>query len=356
MDQLIHYQVILHLFDNMKKLLFVFLMVHFAGSAQDFHYSQIDQSLTLINPATTSTFAGFERITLQHRNQWLGAGTQFMTSMGMAEFSIGKVARKKSAYSGIGVYFMNDVGGDSKFSIKTGGFTASGVLPIARSHTISAGIHAAFTNRSADFSRISFMSQWNGSIFDPTINPGEANGIASFSHLDAGVGIAYGFNKENENTLSSNELSFQGGLSVQHLNKPKLRYNSLVDDRLYMKFCIHANARYGLSPSSNLELSVAQFKQAKHFETVIGLFYRIKTKNASRITSIVSNQYIVFGTYFRSTGTVIPTFYFDLGAFSLGLSYDYEFGQLSSMYKQSIEVSLKFNSGKKSIFSSSKLR
>ena len=146
----------------MKRLLFLFLMLDILATAQDFHYSQLDQSLTLINPATTSTFSGFERITLQHRNQWLGAGTQFMTSMGMAEFSIGKIARKKSAYSGVGVYFMNDVGGDSKFSIKTGGVTASGVLPIARSHTISAGIHAAFSNRSADFSRISFMNQWNG--------------------------------------------------------------------------------------------------------------------------------------------------------------------------------------------------
>ena len=99
---------------------FLFLMLDILATAQDFHYSQLDQSLTLINPATTSTFSGFERITLQHRNQWLGAGTQFMTSMGMAEFSIGKIARKKSAYSGVGVYFMNDVGGDSKFSIKTG--------------------------------------------------------------------------------------------------------------------------------------------------------------------------------------------------------------------------------------------
>lgn len=339
----------------MKRLLFLFLMLDFLAAAQDFHYSQLDQSLTLINPATTSTFSGFERITLQHRNQWLGAGTQFMTSMGMAEFSIGKIARKKSAYSGVGVYFMNDVGGDSKFSIKTGGVTASGVLPIARSHTISAGIHAAFSNRSADFSRISFMNQWNGSTFDPTINSGENNGISSFSHLDAGVGIAYGFNKENENTLSSNEMSFQGGFSVQHLNKPKLRYNSLVDDRLFMKFCFHANLRYGLSPESNLELSAAQFIQGSHYETIAGLFYRLKTKNASRVTSLMSNQYFVFGTYFRSVGTVIPTVYFDLGAFSIGVSYDYEFGQLSSMYKQSIEVSLKFNSGKKSIFSSSKL-
>ncbi|MDC1203699.1 PorP/SprF family type IX secretion system membrane protein [Crocinitomicaceae bacterium] len=340
----------------MKRLLFLFLTLSFLGQAQDFHYSQLDQSLTLINPATTSTFSGFERITLQHRNQWLGAGTQFMTSMGMAEFSIGKIARQKSAYAGIGVYFVNDVGGDSKFSIKSGGVTASGVLPIAKNHTISAGIHAAFTNRSADFSRVSFMNQWNGSEFDNSIDPGESNGISSFSHLDAGVGIAYGFNKENENTLSSNEMSFQGGVSVQHLNKPKLRYNSLVDDRLFMKFCFHANARYGLSSESNLEVSAAQFIQGKHLETMVGLFYRLKTKNASRVTSILSNQYFVFGTYFRSVGTVIPTIYFDLGAFSLGLSYDYEFGQLSSMYKQSVEVSLKFNSGKKSIFNSSKLR
>ena len=340
----------------MKRLLFLFLTLSFLGQAQDFHYSQLDQSLTLINPATTSTFSGFERITLQHRNQWLGAGTQFMTSMGMAEFSIGKIARQKSAYAGIGVYFVNDVGGDSKFSIKSGGVTASGVLPIAKNHTISAGIHAAFTNRSADFSRVSFMNQWNGSEFDNSIDPGESNGISYFSHLDAGVGIAYGFNKENENTLSSNEMSFQGGVSVQHLNKPKLRYNSLVDDRLFMKFCFHANARYGLSSESNLEVSAAQFIQGKHLETMVGLFYRLKTKNASRVTSILSNQYFVFGTYFRSVGTVIPTIYFDLGAFSLGLSYDYEFGQLSSMYKQSIEVSLKFNSGKKSIFNSSKLR
>ena len=339
----------------MKWLLCIFLSMPFLGYSQDFHYSQLDQSLALINPATTSTFSGFERITLQHRNQWLGAGTQFMTSMGMAEFSIGKIARKRGAYTGIGVYFMNDVGGDSKFSIKTGGFTASGVLPIARSHTISAGIHAAFTNRSADFSRISFMNQWNGSEFDNSIDPGESNGLASFSHLDAGAGIAYGFNKENENTLASDEMSFQGGLSVQHLNKPKLRYNSLVDDRLYMKFCMHANARYGLSPESNLEISAAQFIQGKHFETIVGFFYRLKTKSASRITSMVSNQYFVIGTYFRSTGTVIPTVSFDLGSFSLGVSYDYEFGKLSNMYKHSVEISLKFNSGKKSIFSSSRL-
>jgi len=339
----------------MKKVLLFLAFAPLSCFAQDFHYSQLDQNLPLINPATTSTFAGFERVSLQHRNQWLGAGTQFMTSMAMVEFSIGKIARKKSAYSGIGIYFINDVGGDSKFSIKTGGITASGILPLSRSHSISAGIHAAYTNRSADFSRLSFMNQWNGTEFDPTVNPGEASGISSFSHLDAGAGVTYSYNKDIENSLNSNELSFQSGFAIQHLNKPKLRYNSLVDDRLYMKLCMHLNARYGLSSKSNMELSAAQFIQGKHYETIVGLFYRLKMKDASRITSLVSNKYFVFGCYFRSVGTVIPTLYLDLGSFGLGVSYDVEFGELASMYRQSVEVSLKFNTGKKSAFQSSKL-
>ena len=340
----------------MRFLLFAFFLTPGFLFAQDFHYSQIDQSMSMINPATTSTFSGYERISLQHRNQWLGAGTQFMTSMGMMEFSIGKQARRTSAYTGVGIYFLNDIGGDSNFSIKTGGITASGVLPLSKAHSISAGIQVGYSNRSADFSRLTFYNQWDGTQFDPNIDPNEVNGINSFSHLDAGLGLAYSYNKDNENTLSASDLSFQGGLSLQHLNRPTLRYNSLVDDKLPIKLCIHANLRYGLSPESNLEISAAQFIQAKYLETIGGVFYRLKMKSASRVTSFVSDQYFVVGSYFRSTGAIIPSFFVDLGGFTVGVSYDYELGKIASMYRQSVEVSLKFNFGKKSIFESSKMR
>ena len=340
----------------MRILILAFILLPACGFSQDFHYSQIDQSMAMINPATTSTFSGFERISLQHRNQWIGSGTQFMTSMGMMEFSIGKQARRTSAYSGLGVYFINDIGGDSKFSIKTGGVTASGVLPLSKAHAISAGIQVGYSNRSADFSRLTFYNQWNGTQFDPNIDPNEVNGVNSFSHLDAGIGVAYSYNKDNENTLSASDLSFQGGFSMQHLNRPTLRYNSLVDDKLPIKMCIHANLRYGLSPESNLEFSAAQFIQAQYLETIGGMFYRLKMKSASRLTSFVSDQYFVIGSYFRSTGAIIPSVFLDLGGFLIGISYDYELGKIASMYRQTVEVSLKFNFGKKSIFSSSKMR
>ena len=340
----------------MKKLLILLIAFPVSVFSQDFHFSQIEQSMAMINPAVTSTFSGFERISLQHRDQWLGAGTQFMTSMGMMEFSIGKQPRKTSAYSGIGVYFVNDIGGDSKFSIKTGGFTASGVLPLSKAHSVSAGIQVGYSNRSADFSRLTFYNQWDGTQFDPNIDANEVNGVSSFSHLDAGIGISYSYNKENENTLSASELSFQGGFSMQHINRPTLRYNSLVDDKLPIKLCLHTNVRYGLSPESNLELSAAQFIQAKNYETIAGLFYRLRMKSASRVTSFVSDQYFVIGSYFRSTGAIIPSFYIDLGGFTIGVSYDYEVGKIASMYRQSVEVSMKINFGKKSIFESSKMR
>ena len=48
----------------------------------------------------------------------MGAGTQFMTSYGMGEFSVGKTRKSDKAYAGIGVFFSNDVGGDSKMSQK----------------------------------------------------------------------------------------------------------------------------------------------------------------------------------------------------------------------------------------------
>ena len=256
----------------------------------------------------------------------------------------------------MGVYFINDVGGDSKFSIRTGGVTASGVLPLSKAHSISAGIQVGYSSRSADFSRLTFFNQWDGTQFDPNIDPNEVNGVNSFSHLDAGAGVAYSYNKDNENTLSASELSFQGGFSMQHLNRPTLRYNSLVDDKLPIKMCVHANMRYGLSPESNIEFSAAQFIQAKYLETIGGLFYRLKMKSASRVTSFVSDQYFVIGSYFRSTGSIIPCFFIDIGGLTLGVSYDYELGKIASMYRQSIEVSLKFNFGKKSIFSSSKMR
>ena len=52
--------------------------------SQDFHFTQYNRVGILVNPAITGVFGGWERFCVSHRNQWLGANTQFTTSSASA--------------------------------------------------------------------------------------------------------------------------------------------------------------------------------------------------------------------------------------------------------------------------------
>lgn len=340
----------------MKYIFFISCFFVFSVYAQDYHLTQMDKTMTIWNPSATSMHQGYEKISLQNRNQWLGSGTQFMTSYGMGEFSVGKTRKSDKAYAGIGVFFSNDVGGDSKMSQKAFGTSVSGHLPLAKGHWLSAGIQTAFCNRSADFSRLLYYSQWNGSSLDPNVYSGEENDFTSFSYLDAGLGMNYRYIPGNKPNLSSGQFAFLGGFSIAHVNSPSLNYNSLTTDRLYRKFCFHTQMKYALDDRSNMELSAMQYIQGPHKETILGLFYRAKFRGNSEITNVVNSQSILMGCYFRSMGTMAPYVSLTYGSVDIGLSYDLDFGTISSAYRHSIEVNFAYTFTKKSMFNGNRLR
>ncbi|MFM6934887.1 MAG: PorP/SprF family type IX secretion system membrane protein [Flavobacteriales bacterium] len=339
----------------MKFITFIFSVWGFVSFAQDYHLTQMDKTMTIWNPSATSMHQGFEKISVQNRNQWLGAGTQFMTSYGMGEFSVGKTKKSDKAYSGIGVFFSNDVGGDSKMSQKSFGTSVSGHLPLAKGHWLSAGIQTAFCNRSADFSRLLYYSQWNGTSLDPNVYSGEVNDFTSFSYLDAGLGMNYRYIPGNKPNLGAGQLSFLGGFSIAHVNSPRLNYNSLTTDRLFRKFCFHTQFKYAFDDKSSMELSVMEYMQGPHKETIIGLFYRSKLRGNSEVTNMVNSQSILMGFYLRSMGTIAPYFSMTFGSVDIGMSYDLDLGTISSAYRHSIEVNFAYTFTKKSLFKGSRL-
>ncbi|MEY3236098.1 MAG: hypothetical protein RI883_199, partial [Bacteroidota bacterium] len=75
----------------MKKILLsISLFSLFGLNAQDLHFTQTAQTPLLINPAAAGVYDGWERVIINHRNQWLGAGTQFMTTSIAADANFGK--------------------------------------------------------------------------------------------------------------------------------------------------------------------------------------------------------------------------------------------------------------------------
>ena len=246
----------------------------------------------MINPALTANYDGWEKLSFQHRSQWLGSGTQFTTSYGMAEFSIGRNKLMTKPFVGLGIYFTDDVGGDSKMSLKSSGLTLSGNLPLTKNNWFSAGIQASYTNRSADFSNLLFYSQWNGTQLDPSVNSGELNNSAAYSYLDAGAGFSYNYKSRPNIPVAGEILDFQIGVSFMHLNRPNIRFTSFTDDNLYIKSCFHSNLKYALTDRALLEFSAAQFFQGPHRETNVGLFYKTVLRESSRYTNLKNVKYL----------------------------------------------------------------
>lgn len=324
--------------------------------AQDFHLTQADRSIPFLNPAFVGTYKGFEKLTLLNRNQWIGSGTQFLTSYGMAEFTPGRTRQSERAYAGIGASFGNDVGGDSRMTQKSFGLTASGHLPLAKGHWLDAGIQTAIQQRSADFSKLLYYSQWNGSTLDPNVYSGEENDFVNFAFVDASIGMAYRFEPNQRGELRDGQWSLQTGFSLQHVNRPRLQYNTLSADRLYQKAVAYTCFSLGLNEVSALQLSLTHLRQGGHSETMLGAIYRMKLRGSSQVTNEVSTRFLSTGFYFRSTAAIAPYVAIDLGAFDFGFSYDADLGAASSVFRHSVELNLSYTFLKKSAFQGSRLR
>jgi type IX secretion system PorP/SprF family membrane protein len=327
-----------------------FLSLFESVYSQDYHFSQINRNTMLYNPAATGMFNGYERFSVSHRNQWIGAGTQFMTSLASGEFTIGKGIRDEKSYVGIGVLLLNDIGGDSRFGNKTGAINFAGIVPLNKQNFISAGIQTAFTNRSADLSRVTFLSQWNGTIIDPTISSGEENSMTSFGYLDASAGINYKYGQKQQKVVRENAFSVESGIAFFHINRPKLRYNAITTDKLDIKFVFNSKITYTVSSRAALDLCYLQARQGKHNEVVGGLYYKTLVTEGSKITKTKQDSYLGFGAFYQSSGVLIPGVSLELGGFKFGVSYDMLLTKLRNGYGGSLEFSFSWTSMKYSIF------
>lgn len=327
----------------MKKItLLCSLVIALNSSAQDVHFTQTTQTPLLINPAACGVLDGWERIIVNHRNQWLGAGTQFMTTNISAEANIGKTRLNDKAHIGLGLLFYNDIGGDSKFGMQRGALNISGILPLGSGHSLSLGIQGAFVNRSYDLSRVTFASQWNGTEFDPSVLSGEGNEKNNFMYFEAASGIYYSYDAGKNSFQRNNDFKFQIGFSGYNLNRPQLRYsNGTESDKLYRKWVAHMNVVGDLGDSRmSLEGNVAQFIQGPHLETLMGLLLRYRFEDGTKITGNFQDAYVGAGLYYRLKDAISPAIMVDWKGFRFGVSYDITVSALGKAYRGG---SLEFN-------------
>lgn len=332
------------------------LLLAFSSMAQDYTYTQYDKAMLMLNPSTAGNFDGFERFTMQQRNQWVGAATRFNTSFASGEFTWKKNGFDNQSYLGMGLHAVRDVGGDARFGNNQLAATLAGHLVVSRKSKISAGIQTSYTNRSGNFSDLLFYSQWNGSSFDPSIATNEPNQVAKFSFVDAAAGISYTFSSESSRVSKRDQRYFNVGIFAQHIARPKLRYNDITFDRLSPKIGAHFEGEVSLGSTFGLELKSLQMLQGKHYLGRYGVFLKTLFKPSAGITRFKNDSFLSIGSYMSASGTLSPCFLLDMGGLQVGFNYDIELGKISRAYRSSLEFSLSYSFTQKSLFKNTKIK
>ena len=327
-----------------KFIAFLALFSGFQVSAQDIHFSQTAETPLLINPGATGVYNGWERVQINQRNQWLGANTQFSTSSLACDVNFFKSERNNAAHLGLGMFFYNDVGGDSKFGTQSGALSLSGILPMGGGHTLSAGLQGGFAMRSADLSRVLFESQISGSAFNPALANGENANVSSFNYLDVSSGIYYQYDSEQSTFRRNYKRKFELGGAVYHVNQPTFKFNGIPFDKLYAKFVFHSAYSQDIEGTDwAFDVSAVQFIQGPHLETILGGMGRYRFSTGSKITGYSRDAFFGFGMYMRVKDAIIPRVLVDWKGVKFGISYDFTISQLRRAYKGgSLEFSLSY--------------
>jgi type IX secretion system PorP/SprF family membrane protein len=336
------------------RLYIFFVLLVFQGMTQDFHFSQTSQSPLLINPGCAGAFDGWERISLNQRNQWMGSNSKFTTTNFSFDGNLYKNLRKPASHIGFGIQFYNDMGGDSKFGTRNGSLTLSGILPMAPGHQISIGIQGGFGSKRGDISKLTFENQWNGTDFDPSLASGEVNSLNSFAYAEVASGIYYIYDAGKSSFSRNNESKIQLGLSGYHLNQPKLRYIQGTTDRLKRKYVFHGSIIKDILDSKwSIDAGVFQFIQGSHKETMVSTMFRYRLQEGTKQTGFYGEAHVGFGLNYRYKDAIIPAFMLDMQSLKFMLSFDFTTSQLRRANgSNSLELSLVYTNLHNAIFKS----
>jgi type IX secretion system PorP/SprF family membrane protein len=338
-----------------KIILNLFFLCTFGVFAQDVHFSQLNQSQLLINPANAGFFDGYSRAVLNYRTQWSAGSAPYQTIMAAFDANAG-IKKSRSAFMGFGGYIYQDKASTGSTSWKTlnADLMANMVVSISKSAKLSGAIGAGIGQTSTNNRNYSWGVQYDGSQFNTNLpNNENFNNSRNFTWFDLSSGVNLDIDKITQQFTHNNRFHLRIGFAGYHLNQPKLVFSTNDAQIIARRFVISSQARFDIkeSPISILPSLIYMWQgQAKQLN--LGTFMRYRFKDESKTTGLKSETALHIGCYYRVGDAIIPQFMLEYKSIMFGFSYD----QTVSGYKQAnrglgaFEVSLSWTNLRNSLF------
>jgi type IX secretion system PorP/SprF family membrane protein len=321
--------------------------------AQDPHFSQFFASPLTLNPAFTGKFDGVWRIAANNKNQWLiqdqfgSTGYAFSTSSFSLDFPILKNKIPEGDVFGVGISALKDASANNTLKLNYGSASLSYHKALDESgyNTIGAGFQGTYSNLLLDTRQLHFEDELtgNGWYFDPQHQNPTTGSSADYNtglfknkdnirnYFDMNAGILYSGSSNGEN-------NYYLGLSMYHINRPKLSYQKNNAWFLSNRTTIHGGGSFSISDVVGLNVSFIQQFQNKANETVLGGTLSI---NANGDDEKPTNVYV--GSWMRVNDAIIPYLGLEVGGLRIGATYDINISGVKSALSTKLGSEMEFS-------------
>ncbi len=304
---------------NIGLFTMVFLM-SLCAQAQDIHFSQFYNAPLTLNPAMTGLMNHDIRVTANYRSQWESVTVPYRT------FSVGLDASilkgfLEDDFFGVGLLMFNDKAGDADLRTTQvqGSVAYSKSLNGDANHYISLGGQFGLVQRSINYSKLTFDSQFDGDVLNTNIASGEELDRDQFAFADFSAGLAWYF-------VPTKMHSYYAGISMSHLNEPNQSFYTDSRENLYRKMTAHIGMEIGFNESFAFLPGAIFLMQGPHQELNIGGSFKF-------IFNPDEDQFNQMAMYLGSTHRLndaqVLMMRFDYGTFGVGFSYDMNFSTLN---------------------------
>ncbi len=300
-----------------------------ASAQQDYHFSQFFASPITYNPANSGAFDADLRAAVNYRNQYGSIAEPYKTIAVAADAPL-KLTNEvyDRNFLGLGLAVVSDNAGTPNFKTLHVAGSIAYAMDLGGTdnapHFISVGLQFGLLQRSLDFTKASWETQWTGTSFDPGMASNEEYaGKMAETNLDLGAGISW------YNTLSENSRILVGA-SMLHANAPKVEMIG-SEEALMRKYTLHASLAVNM-PDQDVTYypNVLVMFQGPNRIIDIGSEIEFSLWDRTQYTDFRNNFSTNIGAYYRYKDAIYfigRVNYFD---FSLGISYDFTASKLST--------------------------
>lgn len=294
----------------MKYLAFLALIFFsWTMEAQDIHWTQYYNSPMNINPSLTGLFQGDTRVTGNFRRQWASVPVPYQTFSGMIDTKVSKISNDANLFA-VGALLNYDKAGDANMSWFEASLNGSFTRVLNETNFLTIGLQAGVAQRSFDLDQLTFDSQFDNEVFNPSlaINESGLNTNKTIAKVGAGLNFNHATDARNR---------FNIGIGILNFNTPKTSFYDNGDITLPMRINVYGQFVTRLAENWDLKLNALGQLQQEYDEILAGA--SIKHYISHDRGNLLALQ---LGAEYRFGDAIAPVIHLLYNEWILGFSYD----------------------------------